>query len=168
LYQDFVYPAITRGKVENLIIDLSHFNTLPPSVVLLSTLSILKLKTITFNEGFPTVVDLPSLKVLRLEGVTFKYIADPHKLLSGCPILHELEISYLQIQIHNMNLLTKKPPRPPPPLGIAISNLVRANIIFSDDDSIFGLEWLHNVDHLHIQLVCGMYHQSFYVFVCTT
>jgi hypothetical protein len=60
------------------------------------------------------------------------------------------------------------PPPPPPPLGIAISNLVRANIIYTDDDSIFGLEWLHNVDHLHIQLVCGMYHQSFYVFVCTT
>jgi hypothetical protein len=160
LYEDFVYPAITRGKVENLIIDLSHFNTLPPSVVLLSTLSILKLKKIKFKEGFPTVVDLPSLKVLRLEGVTFKYIADPHKLLSGCPILHELEISYLQIHIHSMNLQTKIPPRPPPPLGIAISNLVRANIIFSGYD-IIGLEWLHNVDHLHIQLVCIINHFMF-------
>ncbi|MCH89571.1 F-box/LRR-repeat protein [Trifolium medium] len=138
---DFVYPAITRG-VENLIIDLCHSNALPSSIVLSTkTLSVLKLKRITLNEGFPTVVDLPSLKVLHLENVTFKYIAYLHKLLSGCPILQELEISDLRVQILTMM---------PPPLGIAISNLVRAYI---SSDRIIGLEWLHNVEHLHIQLV---------------
>jgi hypothetical protein len=48
------------------------------------------------------------------------------------------------------------PPPPSPPLGIAISSLVRANIIYTDDHTIFGLDWLHNVDHLHIQLVCSI------------
>ncbi|WJX56246.1 [histone H3]-lysine(4) N-trimethyltransferase [Trifolium repens] len=155
LYQDFLYPAITRGKVENLIIDLFHSNTLPPSVVLLSsTLSILKLKRITFNEGFPTVIDLPSLKVLHLEIVTFTYIADLHKLVSASPVLHELQTSYLRIlTMPPFTLQIKQtPPLPSPPLGIAISSLVRANIIYTDNDTIFGLEWLHNVDHLHIQL----------------
>jgi hypothetical protein len=167
LYQDFLYPAITRGKVENLIIDLFHSNTLPPSVVLLSsTLSILKLKRITFNEGFPTVIDLPSLKVLHLEIVTFTYIADLHKLVSASPILHELQTSYLRIlTMPPFTLQIKQtpplPPPPSPPLGIAISSLVRANIIYTDDDSIFGLEWLHNVDHLHIQLVCIINHFMF-------
>ncbi|KAK2405710.1 FBD-associated F-box protein [Trifolium repens] len=159
LYQDFVYPAITKGKVENLIIDLfCHSYTLPPSILLLSskTLSVLKLKRIELNEGFPTVVDLPLLKVLHLESVTFIYIADLHKLVSACPILQELQTNYLRILTMPPFPLRRKQtpplPPPPPPLGIAISNLVIANIIFSDDDSIFGLEWLHNVDHLHIQL----------------
>ncbi|GAU12098.1 hypothetical protein TSUD_00640 [Trifolium subterraneum] len=157
LYDDFIYPAITRG-VENLIIDLCHSNTLPSILLTTKTLSVLKLKRITFNEAFPSVVHLPSLKVLHLKDVTFTCITDLPKLLSGSPILHELKISYLGIQMKMMMpplpllKIELKDLWPSPPLGIAIPNLVRANFS-SDCDSIIGLEWLHNVHHLHIELI---------------
>ncbi|XP_058781360.1 putative F-box/FBD/LRR-repeat protein At4g00315 [Vicia villosa] len=136
---DFVYPAITR-HLETLIVDLYRPNKMPYIVLRTKTLSVLKLKRTILNQEFPSV-DLPSLKFLHLENVTFTRVANFHKLLSGCPILQELEISDLSVQIRSKL----------PPLVIAISNLVRANI---SGDSMIGLACLHNVDHLHVQLNC--------------
>ncbi|KAI5405086.1 F-box/FBD/LRR-repeat protein At4g00160 isoform X1 [Lathyrus oleraceus] len=132
---DFVYPAVTRG-VETLIIDLCHRNTLPSIVLTTKTLSVLKLKRIKLNNDFQSV-DLPSLKVLHLEYVTFKGLSYLHKLLSGCPILQELNCSDLIMHMHTMM----------PPLGFAISNLVRATLY---GKTYIGLEWLHNVEHLNM------------------
>ncbi|CAK8567774.1 unnamed protein product [Lathyrus sativus] len=134
---DFVYAAITEG-IETLIIDLLQPTTLPSIVLSTKTLSVLKLRRINLNEDFQSV-DLPSLKVLHLEYVIFKFIPYLHKILSGCPILQELECKDLR-----MEMLTKMPP-----LGIAISNLVRASVTRK---TFVGLEWLHNVEHLHMYM----------------
>lgn len=134
---DFVYAAITR-VVETLIIDLLHPTALPSIVLSTKTLSVLKLKRVTLN--YNPYVDLPSLKVLHLESITFTRVAYLHKILSGTPILHELESADLRVEIPTMM----------PPLGIAISNLVRASI---SGISFIGLEWLRNVEHLHMHVV---------------
>ncbi|CAK8565909.1 unnamed protein product [Lathyrus sativus] len=132
---DFVYAAIRKG-IETLIVDLLQPTTLPSIVLSTKTLSVLKLKMIKLNDDFQSV-DLPSLKVLHLEYVTFKAIRYIHKILSGCPILQELECQDLRTEIPTMM----------PPLGIAISNLVRASVTRT---TFIGLEWLHNVEHLHM------------------
>ncbi|CAK8567879.1 unnamed protein product [Lathyrus sativus] len=132
---DFVYAVITRG-IETLIIDLLQPTTLPSIVLSTKTLSVFKLKMIKLNEDFQSV-DLPSLKVLHLEYVTFKFILYLHKILSGCPILQELKCKDLRMEMPTMM----------PPLGIAIPNLVRASV---SRKTFIGLEWLHNVEHLHM------------------
>ena len=109
-------------------------------VLTTKTLTVLKLKRIKLKDV--SFVDLPSLKVLHLEYVTFTYIDYLHKLLSGCPILPELEINDLTVNI---------PTRMSPTDMASLSNLVRANL---SGDFMIGFEWLHNVEHLHIQLVC--------------
>ncbi|CAK8567875.1 unnamed protein product [Lathyrus sativus] len=133
--RDFVYAAITKG-IETLIIDLLQPTTLPSIFLSTKTLSVLKLKMIDLNDDFQSV-DLPSLKVLHLEYVMFNAIGNLHKILSGCPILQELECKDLRTQMPTMMH----------PLGIAISNLVRASVTRR---TFIGLEWLHNVEHLHM------------------
>ncbi|CAL5204683.1 unnamed protein product [Lathyrus oleraceus] len=149
-FYNFLYVPITRG-VQTLIISHSDYSPALPSFVLTSvTLSVLKLKRIKLNDV--PCVDLPSLKVLRMKRVTFTCYAYLQKLLSGCPILEELETKDLRMKIPNQTY----------DLGFAISNLVRANI---SSDIMIGLQWLHNVEHLRIQLnwkpitsISGMFH----------
>ncbi|XP_058724554.1 F-box/FBD/LRR-repeat protein At4g00160-like [Vicia villosa] len=148
-FHDFVYAPIARG-VQILIIDLCYPATLPSLVLTTKTLTVLKLKRILLN--YVRYVDLPSLQVLHLEDVTFTFLHCLHKLLSGCPILRELETNDLTIKTRTMMSATAT---------ASLSNLVTANI---SGNNTIGLEWLHNVDHLHIQLnwtpptIRGMFH----------
>ncbi|XP_058781183.1 F-box/FBD/LRR-repeat protein At4g00160-like [Vicia villosa] len=150
-FHNFLYVPITRG-VQTLIIHISHSNysmALPSFVLTSNTLSVLKLKNITLNDV--PCVDLPSLKVLHLKHVTFKCYAYLQKLLSGSPILQDLQTKDLSMKIPNHRY----------DLGFAISNLVRANVF---SNNTIGLEWLHNVELLRIQLnrkpptITGMFH----------
>ncbi|XP_058783151.1 putative FBD-associated F-box protein At5g56390 [Vicia villosa] len=154
-FYKFVYAAITRG-VQHLIIDVCQpddsrptRSALPSLVLSTKALSVLKLKEITLYDV--SCVDLPLLKVLHLESVKFTYYEYLQKLLSGCPILQELEAKDLSIWINTMIS----------PTGIAsISSLIRANIF----SYLIEFDWLHNVEHLHIQLnrkpptITGMFH----------
>ncbi|KAI5405088.1 hypothetical protein KIW84_052024 [Lathyrus oleraceus] len=84
-------------------------------------------------------VDLPSLKVLHLESITFTRVAYLHKILSGTPILHELESADLRVEIPTMM----------PPLGIAISNLIRVmHVVNRMPPTIRGV--FHNLTHLEL------------------
>ncbi|PNX57076.1 F-box/FBD/LRR-repeat protein, partial [Trifolium pratense] len=143
-FYNLLYAAITRG-VQNLSIDLPHcsiMTTLPTFLLTTNTLSVLKLKRVkvTLNEDDPDI-DLPSLKVLHLESVGFTYYQDIMKLLSGCPILEELEAKDLIVY----TLCKEFPTDTDVP---SLSNLVRANI----SDPHIQFDWIHNIHHLRTQL----------------
>ncbi|GAU35647.1 hypothetical protein TSUD_394870 [Trifolium subterraneum] len=144
-FYNLLYAAITRG-VQNLSIDLPHCSimaTLPTFVLTTKTLSVLKLKrvTVTLNDDDPDI-DLSSLKVLHLESVGFTHYQHIMKLLSGCPILEELEAKDLIVY----TLCKEFPTDTDVP---SLSNLVRANI------SVIQIEfdWLRNVHHLRTKMV---------------
>ncbi|GAU41404.1 hypothetical protein TSUD_244890 [Trifolium subterraneum] len=148
-FYDLLDAAITRG-VENVSIDLPHcsssitMTTLPTFILTTKTLSVLKLKRVkvTLNEDDdPDIIDLPSLKVLHLESVGFTHYQHIMKLLSGCPILEELEAKDLTVY----TLCKEFPTDTDVP---SLSNLVRANI----SDAHIEFDWLHNIHHLRTQL----------------
>jgi hypothetical protein len=147
-FYNFVYSsAITRG-VQNLSIDLCSIRTTLPTFVLSSkTLSVLKLKRLALIEisyDDDPCFDLPSLKLLHLESVAFTYHKHMRKLLlSACLILEELKVKDLIVMKRANELRANRD-------GQIISNLVRANISGGN----IAINWLHNVQHLRIKLVC--------------
>jgi hypothetical protein len=140
----FVSNAIQR-RVQNLTIDLSRSDFPTAFILRTETLSVLKLKRITLNYEGP-VVDLPSLKLLHLESICFTYYGHIRKLLSGCPILQELEANDLTIKIPCRVFLGSSQPT-------SLSNLVRANI--SNISPMHNLlDRLHNAQHMRLLAVC--------------
>jgi hypothetical protein len=98
-------------------------NKLSPNVFNCKTLTVLKLKNLCLIiDLLPHQVHIPLLKILHMHRVMFKDYQQIIKLLSGCPILEELELQ-------TYTLLT--PPRVNLPSGGSIRympNLVRAAI----------------------------------------
>jgi len=140
----FVSNAIQR-RVQNLTVDLSRSDFPTAFILRTETLSILKLKRITLNYEGP-FVDLPSLKLLHLESVCFTYYGHIRKLLSGCPILQELEANDLTIKIPCRVFQGSSQPT-------SLSNLVRANI--SNISPMHNLlERLRNAQHMRLHAVC--------------
>ncbi|XP_045820589.1 putative FBD-associated F-box protein At3g50710 [Trifolium pratense] len=144
-FYNLLYAAITRG-VQNLSIDLPHcsiMTTLPTFLLTTNTLSVLKLKRVKVTlepcQYFPS--NYQHLKVLHLESVGFTYYQDIMKLLSGCPILEELEAKDLIVY----TLCKEFPTDTDVP---SLSNLVRANI----SDVHIQFDWIHNIHHLRTQL----------------
>lgn len=136
----FVSNAIQR-RVQNLTIDLSRSDFPTAFILRTETLSVLKLKRITLNYEGP-VVDLPSLKLLHLESICFTYYGHIRKLLSGCPILQELEANDLTIKIPCRVFLGSSQPT-------SLSNLVRANI--SNISPMHNLlDRLRNAQHMRL------------------
>ncbi|XP_058786189.1 FBD-associated F-box protein At4g10400-like [Vicia villosa] len=164
---DFEYFAIGANfnGVENVIIDFCLPTTLPPTLSLKelrsltttlpplfltsTTLSVLKLKKV--NLSMIRRIHLPSLKVLHLESVIFIMYEYLKSLIYGCPILQELEINDLRVNITYMMI-----PRPMP----CIPSLIRANISYYSMFDVprdvwhypIPFEWLYNVEHLRLQL----------------
>ncbi|XP_024629989.1 F-box/LRR-repeat protein At4g14103 [Medicago truncatula] len=130
----FVTNVVQRG-VQNLSIDLLFHGRVPTCVLTTKTLAVLKLKRLTFDVPH---VHLPSLKVLHLEHVTFGYFEYITKLLSGCPILNELETKDLFIEQYSRVLRV---------VVLSLPNLVRANI----SDDLIRYDWLHMAQHLRIR-----------------
>jgi len=130
--------SITDGEIKKC-----HYSEaiLPSFILTTKTLTQLKLKRVTLNQV--PFVDLPSLKVLHLESVTFKYSRYIMTLLSGCPVLEELEAKDVIVTTLSMLLRTGRE-------VINLSNLVRANI----SNGFIEIDWLYNVNHLRIQEVC--------------
>ncbi|GAU49509.1 hypothetical protein TSUD_306620 [Trifolium subterraneum] len=135
--------TVIQHRVESLSIDLCNSDyttmTLPSFVLTTKTLSVLKLTGIKLPKI--THVDLPSLKVLRLEQITFRDYEDLSKLLSGCPILHDLVTHRLCI---------KSPYSRREKQVKSLSSLVTANIC----NILIPIEfdWFHNVEHLHARV----------------
>jgi len=127
----------TDGEIERC-----HYSEamLPSFILTTKTLTQLKLKRVTLNKV--PFVDLPLLKVLHLEYVTFTYYGYIMKLLSGCPVIEELEAKNVIVTRLCKVIRTGRE-------VLNLSNLVRANI--SNGSIEFDL--LCNVNHLRIQEV---------------
>ena len=144
---DFLYTAVNKG-VENLTIDLCNSGysimTLPSFILSTKTLSVLKLNRITLNE-IPYFY-LPSLKVLHLNIVKFRYYEYLLKLLSGCPILQDLETDFLMVY---------SPYSKEERQIISLSNLITANIcnVFIPTE----FDWFHNVERLRVEVWISIY-----------
>jgi hypothetical protein len=93
----FVHAAAQRG-IENLNLEMSGMITLPRSVFSCRTLVVLHLKWITVKDLSPLVVDFPLLKKLHLSGVLLECAEYMIQLLSGCPILEELQAERLIVK----------------------------------------------------------------------
>ena len=161
--QTFIDSANIINLTNNLNLDLC--NSVLPSFFLNSkTLSVLKLKCLTFKDV--PQVHLPLLKALHMESVTFTSFSQVHlpllkalhmeyvtfrsheylwKLLSGVPLLEELETKNLIVYTtysdcrccsHSQRRVA------------CFSKLVKANIC--DMHSLF--DWFHNVEHLRLQV----------------
>ncbi|XP_024634760.1 F-box/FBD/LRR-repeat protein At5g56420 [Medicago truncatula] len=107
-FDDHTFPDYFAFRgVENLSINLCKYNSdiiLPALVLTTKTLTVLKLKSVTLNEV--PFVNLPLLKVLHLESVGFPHYEYIMKLLSGCPILEELEAKDLIITTRGVENLS--------------------------------------------------------------
>ncbi|CAL5201549.1 unnamed protein product [Lathyrus oleraceus] len=84
---------MSRG-IENL--NIHNEITLPPSILSCKTLKVLKLNELIVN-GFSHQVDFPVLKILHLKRMSFESHELVVKLLSGCPIIEELQTKDLYI-----------------------------------------------------------------------
>jgi len=114
--EKFVSTAI-KLRVQNLTIDLSH-RDLPQILIRSKTLVFLKLKKITLKKNLSSIY-LPSLKALHMESVTFSEYKYLTKILSGCPVMEELETKDLMVEKNYRVSMGE---------AIYFSNLVRANI----------------------------------------
>jgi len=129
----FVYAAVQRG-IENLNLKIcnrvSFGLKLPLSIFSCRTLVVLHLCGLTANLS-RVVVDFPLLKTLHLCNVHFARDQSLPKLLSGCPILEELQIKYLPRAILVLEENSQ-----------CLPNLIRANISdvhFSAASDLFSL-----------------------------
>jgi len=136
---------VNLTNLKTLSIDVDQSYSVFPSIFLTSkTLSVLKLKCLTILDDVPHV-HLPLLKALHMESVTFKSHEYLWKLLSGVPLLEELETKDLIVNTpygdcrccsHSQRRVA------------CFSKLVKANI--RDKYSLF--DWFHNVEHLRLQV----------------
>jgi hypothetical protein len=143
----FVRAAVQRGT-QNLILDLSKtggalltVNKLGPTVSAIfnsRNLVVLKLNTLLVNV-LPQI-DFPLLKTLLLERVAI--LKDFDKLIEGCPILEELEITYL-LCMHLKDGIGEFKHLP---------NLVRANISEFVPQNI-QFAWICNAKFLRLEVV---------------
>jgi hypothetical protein len=90
-------------------------------------------------------VDLPLLKVLNLRYITFAYYENISKLLSGCPILQNLETKSLRV---------KSPYSEKNRQVISLPNLVTANIC--NQFTPIEFDWFHNVERLRANVKVRM------------
>jgi hypothetical protein len=99
----FLQAAVQRG-IENLNLEMtskvSYQFKLPPIVFSCKTLVVIHLTGLLVHGISQVAVDFPLLKTLHLSFVTFAYDEYLLKLLSGCPILEELQID----SIHASNV----------------------------------------------------------------
>ncbi|RHN70816.1 putative F-box domain, FBD domain, leucine-rich repeat domain, L domain-containing protein [Medicago truncatula] len=137
------FKVIGRDRGE--FIKCRYSETILPSFILTTkTLTQLKLKRITLNQV--PFVDLPLLKVLHLESVSFTYYWYITTLLSGCPVLEELEAKDVIVTRRCMVIRTGRE-------VLNLSNLVRANI----SNGLLEFDWLYNVNLLRIQETVPVY-----------
>jgi hypothetical protein len=93
----FVHAAAQRG-IENLNLEMPDMViTLPPSIFSCRTLVVLHLKGLKVNDISHGVVDFPLLKTLHLSSVLFERFEYLVEILSGCPILEELQAEDLSV-----------------------------------------------------------------------
>jgi hypothetical protein len=119
----FVHAAAKRG-IENLNLEMPGMVTLPRSIVHCKTLVVLHLKGLNISHG---VLDFPLLKTLHLSSVLFQRFEYLVEILSGCPILEELQAEDLSVDnvewfsIQESSVIAKKFLR-------LLPNLIRASI----------------------------------------
>lgn len=95
---------------------------LPLCIFSCKTLVDLRLEGLEVNDLSNVVVDFPLLKTLHLSYMFFKRFEPFVKLLSGCPVLEELQIESLYVEnIHETLVL--------PENHQCLPNLIRANIL---------------------------------------
>jgi hypothetical protein len=144
----FVRAAVQRGT-QNFILDLSktgeaalqNENKLGPTVSTIfnsRNLVVLKLKTLLVSV-LPQI-DFPLLKTLHLETVVIR--KDFNKLIEGCPILEELEITSLLCGFSKDGIEEFK----------HLPNLVRANISEFVPQNI-QFAWICNAKFLRLEVV---------------
>ena len=122
----FLQAAVQRG-IENLNLEMSNAAfefKLPPTVFSCKTLVVIHLKALLVHDLSQVVVDFPLLKALHLSSVTFAYDEYLLKLLSGCPILEELEIDWIDASNVDESLVLAENFQ-------CLPNLIRANIHLS-------------------------------------
>lgn len=113
--------AATQRVIENLNLRTVSFRLeLPRSIFSCETLVVLRLYGISLNELSRVVVHFPCLKILDLSHVFFKHAEYLPKLLSGCPILEELEINFLFV-VNPKRLVLEENYQ-------CLPNLIKANI----------------------------------------
>ncbi|GAU38435.1 hypothetical protein TSUD_151580 [Trifolium subterraneum] len=129
-----------QRRIENLNISI-HIK-LPPSILSCKTLKVLKLKGITVYDLSHHQVNFPVLKTLHLKWVFFQRHRNVAKILSGCPILEELQTKHLSV-VSIDSLVPKKE------LEGLLPNLIKARI---SDDYIIPIMFVYNVESLCMQL----------------
>lgn len=140
----FVY-FVTQKAVKYLTLDLFGGTKLPPCVFTTKTLVVLKLKMLIVDDV--PYVKLPKLKTLHLNRLIFGRCEDINKLLSGCPVLEDLEAKDLVVDY--TLVVDYKWHRPYREVKL-LSNLVRANI----SDPYVPFSSLYNAEFLHADMVC--------------
>jgi len=128
---------------------------LPRSIFSCQTLVVLRLYGISMNDFSRVVVDFPCLKTLDLSHVFFKCVEYLPKLLSGCPILEELQINFVFV-VNPKRLVLEENFQ-------CLPNLIRANIsdLCSSADAVFTL--LCKAKFLCVELVRILYDSLLYV-----
>lgn len=91
-----VHAAVQRG-IEDLNLEMPGRVTLPRSIFSCRTLVSLHLKGLKVNDISHGVVDFPLLKTLHLSSVLFERFEYLVEILSGCPILEELQAEDLSV-----------------------------------------------------------------------
>ncbi|KAK7395467.1 hypothetical protein VNO78_16026 [Psophocarpus tetragonolobus] len=139
----WVTTAIQR-KVQHLSLSLPCSTIhLPCCILTCTTLAVLKLKSLTVNNVHS--VDFPLLKTLHLIRVCFVKNEYLFQILSGCPLLEDLLLSSLEMQISTYSKLFG-------PLKIKLPKLIRADVHDSGMVNIPAATF-HNVQFLRSQVV---------------
>ncbi|XP_057440063.1 FBD-associated F-box protein At5g38590-like [Lotus japonicus] len=111
----------TRCGIQNLDIEIFPLNymiRLRSCILSCKTLVVLKLSGLSLNVS--SSVELPSLKTLHLTNVEFVGLQYLIKLISGCPMLEDLETVWLDYDLEYDGYVSEE--------GFKLPNLVRAYI----------------------------------------
>jgi len=128
----FVHAVAQRG-IENLNLEMPGMVALPRSILRCKTLVVLHLKGLKVNDISLVVVDFPLLTTLHLSSVLFERFEYLLELLSGCPIIEELQVEDLSVHnfewifIHEKSVVVEK-------FLSLLPNLIRASITKSPSD----------------------------------
>jgi hypothetical protein len=149
-----VYAVAQRGGIENLDLELPimHFTrvNLPPSIFGCRTLVVLRLSKLKVNDLSQLVVDFPLLKTLRLCYVGFECREHCIKLISGCPILEELQFEWISVANDNQSPALRENFQ-------CLPNLIRASISDLSSTEIVLFSLLCRAKILYVDLVRILY-----------
>ncbi|XP_045810205.1 FBD-associated F-box protein At5g56370-like [Trifolium pratense] len=153
---NWIKHVVECNNVQYLSLHLPLSYRFASTIISSTTLVVLKLQTIYMDEVSPSSSRFPSLKTLHLNDIIFNKYSDFMLFLDGCPVLENLEISFIYIKSINQSDFEHFE---------SSSSLTKLNKAYIEGCGChFPMKLLSYLKFLHIQLSKDIYTTDVYDF----